>query len=88
MAMSRQIKQDVELALPSGPPGLTPREVHARVGFYARVSIRHVLRELVAEGRVYFAGADCSRNYWRRDAEATKSSIAAKIRDAMLDGDS
>jgi hypothetical protein len=56
----------VEAATP-GPdqPGATPRQIHHAVGMWALITVRQALRELVAQGRVTFTGADSHRLYRR-----------------------
>jgi len=55
-----------------------PHVILGGVEGYSLISVRHALRELVRQGRVTFAGADCERLYWRtRPAEAGSVARAA-----------
>jgi len=45
--------------------GQTPKEVHERVGRWSRVTIRHTLIALCADGRARFTGPDSGRLYFK-----------------------
>ncbi len=45
--------------------GLTPAEIHRRLGLWAAATVRQALRELVAAGRATFDGPDGARSYRR-----------------------
>lgn len=57
--------------------GLTPREVHARVGAWSRPTIRQSLTELVRQGRARFEGPDCQRRYFRSAPPPAASTAAS-----------
>lgn len=56
----------VEAALPAEPPGLRPHEVYSLLYFGSLISVRHICRELVRDGRAVAAGPNGHRRYWRR----------------------
>lgn len=62
--ISPALLDEVAAALPTGD-GLQPAEIHARVGRWSAVTIRHALRQLVDEGRATFTGPDTRRRYCR-----------------------
>jgi len=62
--VSPAILDAVEAVLPLAG-GLKPKDVHARVGRWAPVTIRHALRQLVAAGRAAYDGRDGRRLYRR-----------------------
>ena len=64
------MQAEVLAAMPPDVP-LRPKEVHARVGCWSPISIKHALRSLVASGRVVPEGADCNRRYRRIDSPAS-----------------
>ena len=64
---SPALLDEVAAALPAGE-GLRPAEIHARVGRWSPVTIRHALRQLVDDGRATFTGPDCQRRYRRAEA--------------------
>jgi hypothetical protein len=61
---TRTASPQVLAAMPVGQ-SLRPVEIHALVGQWARNSVRHALRSLVAAGAVARQGADCNRRYRR-----------------------
>lgn len=63
--ISKKIMAEVEAVMPVSQPGMTPGELHGRVGQWAPVTVRHALRQLVEEGRATFTGGHCRRTYWR-----------------------
>ena len=59
---------EVLAACPYGPPGETPRQIHATVGCWSAVTVRLALGQLVRAGRVAYDGPDSGRRYWRVEA--------------------
>ncbi len=64
MSLREETLQEVEAVL--GYEGQSPAAVHARVGCWSRATIINALRELVAQNRATFDGADCRRLYRRK----------------------
>ncbi len=54
----------IEAALPVGGDGIRPIWLSDRLNI-GYSTARHALRELVAQGRARFEGADRMRRYWR-----------------------
>lgn len=68
MQISDHLLDAVERALPERGPGLRPHQVHERMAFGARTTVRHALREMVACGRAEFEGEVGYRRYRRKGA--------------------
>lgn len=66
--ISRITLDCIEEACPAERPGETVAQIHGIVGCFSRTTVRHGLRQLVAEGRVKWEtlpGAVRKRGYWR-----------------------
>jgi hypothetical protein len=66
---SARMQAEVLAAMPIGLP-LRPKQVHAMVGQWSPITIKHALRALVAAGHVSAEGGDFDRRY-RRTTEGT-----------------
>lgn len=65
--------EDVFTALPASPGGVSPAQVHAKMGSWSLISVRHALRELCDQGRAIFEGEDGVRRYSRHgEAESAR----------------
>jgi hypothetical protein len=51
--------------MPGAAPGLGAKEIHERVRSYARVTVRHALRDLVHRSAIAFTVSKHGRLYFR-----------------------